>query len=52
MVVLGLRCCTGFFLVLASPGYSLIAACKVLIVVASLVVEHRAGFSSGGHWAQ
>jgi len=33
-------CCEGFSLVAASRGYSLAAACRLLIVVASLVAEH------------
>ena len=38
--VLGLHCCMGFPLVLASGGYSLVAVCRVLIMVASLAAEH------------
>ena len=41
MVVLGLHCCMGFSLVAASRNYSLVAACKLLIAVAILVVESR-----------
>ena len=41
MVVLGLHCFVGFSLVLASLGYSLVVACKLLIEVASLVAEHK-----------
>ena len=40
LAVLGLHCCAGFSLVAASRGYSLVTAHKLLIVVASLVVEH------------
>ena len=36
---LGLHCYTGFSLVAASGGYSLVMMCGLLIVVASLVVE-------------
>ena len=38
--VLGLRCRSGFSLVVESGGYSVVVACGPLIVVASLVVEH------------
>ena len=41
LAVLGLRCCRGFCLVVASESYSLGAVCRLLIVVASLVAEHR-----------
>ena len=41
LAVLGLYCCMGFFLVAVSRGYSLVAVHGVLIVVASLAVEHR-----------
>ena len=41
LAVLGLSCCVGFSLVVASGGYSLLAVCGLLIAVASLVVEHR-----------
>ena len=41
LAVLGLRCCGGFSLVAASASYSLVAVCRLLIVVASLVAEHR-----------
>ena len=42
LVWLGLSCCThGFFLVVVSGGYALVAAEKLLIAVTSLVVEHR-----------
>ena len=40
LAVLGLRWCTGFSLVEVSRGHSLVAAHKLFIVVASLVVEH------------
>ena len=39
--VLGLHCCMGFPLDVASRGYSLVMVCWLLIAVASLVVEHR-----------
>ena len=39
--MLGSHCCTGFSLVAKSRGYSLVAACGHLIVVAFLVAEHR-----------
>ena len=38
--VLGLPCCMGFSLVVASRGSSLVAACRRLTAVASLIVEH------------
>ena len=40
MAVLGLHCCTGFSLAAASRSYSPVAACRLLIAVASLVVEN------------
>ena len=42
---LGLRCCTGFSLAVASRGYSLVAMCELLTVVASPIAEQgsRAG---------
>ena len=40
VAVLGLRCCAGFSLVVASRGYSRIAVHGLLIAVASLVAEH------------
>ena len=40
MIGLGLCCCTGFSLVAASGGYSVIAVGGLLIVVASVVAEH------------
>ena len=39
--MLDLCCCTGFFLVAESRCYSVIAVCGLLVVVASLVTEHR-----------
>ena len=41
LVVLSLRCCMGCSLVVVSRGYPLVAVCGLLIVVASLVAEHR-----------
>ena len=38
--VLGLRCRSGFSLVVESGGYSVVVACGPLIVVASLVEKH------------
>ena len=40
MTVLGLHCYAGFSLVAASRGYSLVVVHRLLIVVASVVVEH------------
>ena len=40
LAVMGLRWCRGFSLVAASTGYSLVVMCGLLIVVASLAVEH------------
>ena len=40
MAVLGLHCCSGFSLAVASGGYSLGAARRLLIAVASLVAEY------------
>ena len=37
MAVLDLRCCAGFSVASTSVGYSLVAACRLLIAVASLV---------------
>ena len=37
--MLGLRCSSGFSLVVANGGYSLAVVCGFLIAVASLVVE-------------
>ena len=42
---------TGFSPDVTSWGYSLIVVCRLLIVVASLVVEHRTGFNSCSMWA-
>ena len=39
--MLGLRCCVGFSVVGVSRGYSLVGVCRLLIAVASLVVEPR-----------
>ena len=39
--MLGLCCHEGFSLVSANRGYSLVAVCRRLIAVTSLVVEHR-----------
>ena len=39
--VLGLHCCTGFSVVMESGGSSLVVVCGLLIVMASLVTEHR-----------
>ena len=39
--MLGLPCCKGFSLVVASGCYNLVAVRGLLIVVASLVMEHR-----------
>jgi len=35
-----MRCCEGFSLVVVSGDYSLVAVCRLLIAVSSLVVEH------------
>ena len=40
LAVLGLHCCVGFSLVAASGGYSLVVVRRLLVAVASLVVEH------------
>ena len=40
LAVLGLCCCVGFSLVVASWCYSLVVVCRLLIAVASLAVEH------------
>ena len=51
MAVLSLCCCTGFSQVVnAEAGYSAVAVQRLLIVVASLVVEH--GLSGRGARAQ
>ena len=39
LAVLGLGCCAGFSLVVASGGYSQVAMCGLLTVVASLVAK-------------
>ena len=39
LAVLGLCCCTGFSLVVASGGCSVVVMCRLLIAVASVVVE-------------
>ena len=41
LATLGLRWCTGFSLAVARRGYSPAAARRLLLVVASLVSEHR-----------
>ena len=38
--MLGLRCYTGFSLVVVNGGYSLDSVCGLLTMVASLVAEH------------
>ena len=38
---LGLHCCVDFSQVMASRGYSLVAECRLLIAIVSLVEEHR-----------
>ena len=40
-VCTSLRCCMSFSLVVASGGYSLAVVHKLLIMVASLVAEHK-----------
>ena len=40
--MLGLLLCEGFSLVVQSRGCSLVAICGLLVMVASLVVEHEA----------
>ena len=40
LAVLGLHCCTGFSLLMASSGYSLVVVHGLLIVVASSVAPH------------
>ena len=55
LVVLGLRCCTGFSLAVVYGGCSQVTVFRLLIVVASLVVEHRLsvlGFSNFSKWTQ
>ena len=39
LAVLGFCCCAGFSLVVTSRGSSLVAMCRLLIAVASLVLE-------------
>ena len=46
LAVLGLRWCTGFSLVAASRGCSLVAVCGLLIAVASFVVGARASVAA------
>ena len=41
LAVLGVSCCLGFSFVAARKGFSLVAALGLLVVAASLVVEHR-----------
>ena len=41
MAELGFCCCVGFSLTVVSRGYSLAVESRLLIVVASLAVEHR-----------
>ena len=41
LVVLGLHCCMGFSLAVASRGCSLVTVSLLLVVVASLAVEHK-----------
>ena len=43
--MLGLRCDTGFPLIVASGGYSLVTVCRLLTTVASLVEEHGLGYT-------
>ena len=40
LAVLGLHCCAGFSLVVASRGCSLVLVCRLLIAVAFLFAEH------------
>ena len=59
--MLGFDCCADFSLVVVSRSYSAVEVCGLLIVVASLVAEHRLdewtsvvvtrGLSSRGSWA-
>ena len=46
--VLGLCCCTWRSLVAASQGYSVVGVHRLLIVVVSVIAEHR--LSSWGTW--
>ena len=39
--MLGLHCCAGFSLAAENRGHSLVAVHRLLIAMASLVVEHR-----------
>ena len=41
MAAVGLRCCAGFSLVVASRGCSVVVVRGLLILVASLVAEHK-----------
>ena len=41
LTVLGLRCCLGFSLAAVSRGYFLVVELRLLIAVASLVVERK-----------
>ena len=41
LAVLGLRCYSGFSLVVESRGYSLVEVCRLLLAVVSLAAEHR-----------
>ena len=47
--MLGLRCCTGFSLVVVSERYSPGGVCWLLTAMASLVLKHR--LNSCGAWA-
>ena len=40
LAVLGLHCCRGFSLIAGSGSYSLVALFRLLIAMASLIVEH------------
>ena len=44
--VLGLHCCSGFSLVAASGGYSLLVVSRPLIVGASLIAGHEPSCSA------
>ena len=41
LAALGLPCCTQAFFSCSERGYSLVVVCRLLVVVASLAVEHR-----------
>ena len=41
LAVLGFHCCAGFSVVATCEAHSLVAMLRLLIVVASLVAEHR-----------